>query len=72
MGRLLQGKLAKIVIYDQARVNGGSNYEHLATLGSQASVKYNLQDTECRNYFKFQQNFNQSSNLKFLINFLFF
>ena len=29
MGPLLLGKIPKIVIYDQARVNGGSNYEYL-------------------------------------------
>ena len=27
MGCLLYGKTAKIVIFDQARVNGGNNYE---------------------------------------------
>jgi len=28
MGRLLKGKIAIIVNYNQARVNGGSNYEY--------------------------------------------
>ena len=28
MSRLLRLKIAKFVIYDQARVNGGSNYEN--------------------------------------------
>ena len=28
VGRLLQGKIAKIVIYDHARVNGVSYYEY--------------------------------------------
>jgi len=28
VGRLLSGKIAKNVIYDQVRVNGGSNYEY--------------------------------------------
>jgi len=28
VGQLLKGKKANTVIYDQARVNGGSNYEY--------------------------------------------
>ena len=28
VGRLLLGKIANIVIYDQAQVNGGVNYEY--------------------------------------------
>ena len=27
MGRLLTGKIAKILIYDKGRVNGGTNYD---------------------------------------------
>ena len=29
MGLFVKGKIAKIVIYDQAHVNGGINYEYL-------------------------------------------
>ena len=28
VGRLLSGKIAKIAIYDNARVNGGTNYDN--------------------------------------------
>ena len=34
MGSLLKGKLTKLVIYDQARVNGGNKYEDPKNLGS--------------------------------------
>ena len=38
VGRLLFGKIIKIVIYDQARVNGGSNYEYPDAGNSRASL----------------------------------
>ena len=27
MGRLLSGKIVKIIIYDEGRINGGTNYD---------------------------------------------
>ena len=34
MGSLLKGKLTKLVMYDQARVNGGNRYEYPGNFGS--------------------------------------
>ena len=48
MGPLLKGKIAKIVIYDQARVNGGSNYKYTGKRWVLKLVKYK----RCDNRFK--------------------
>ena len=43
VGRLLYAHIAKSVVYDQARVNGRSNYKYpwqRATLGFQTSIQY--------------------------------
>ena len=47
VGLLLCGKIAKIVIYDQARVNGGSNYEYpvqFSRIFELVFMEHNLQD----------------------------
>ena len=39
MGRLSSGKIAKIVIYDKARVNGGDNFDYsVKAAGFQANI----------------------------------
>jgi len=38
-GSTFKGKIAKIVIYDKVRVNGGTNWLPWAALGSQASFE---------------------------------